>query len=253
MNKIYNSIEKQENSLGNRLNIANSYTKEALLEVIDALPLAIAVIDTNKAILFANKATYKFVNKTESQLIGAVGGEAFDCINYSATSKGCGFGRECLKCKLRKTLLDTIDQKKAQAIVEITMTLKPHEKRHLRVSTLPMVLNQKDVILLSIEDITKSKQYDQAIVEKEKLSTAIQTAGGVCHEINQPLMIISGYSELLLENMSEDDPKFSGLKEISKQVTRLGEITQKLMKITGYKTKKYLSTEIIDIDASSES
>lgn len=122
MNKIYSSIEKQKNSADNKgLNIANSYTKEALLEVIDALPLAIAVIDTNKAILFANKATYKFVNKTESQLIGAVGGEAFGCINHDETSKGCGFGKECLKSKLRKTLLDTIEQKEAQAIVEITM------------------------------------------------------------------------------------------------------------------------------------
>ncbi len=33
------------------------YTKEGLLEVIDALPLAIAVIDRNNAVTLANKST----------------------------------------------------------------------------------------------------------------------------------------------------------------------------------------------------
>jgi len=37
-----------------------------------------------------------------------------------------------------------------------------------------------------------------------------------------------------------------------KQVGRLGSITNKLMTITRYKTKGYLSAEIIDIDAASD-
>lgn len=232
---------------------SNTYTKEGLLEVIDALPLAIAVIDKNRVVTFANRATCQLVNQTEDQLIGYVGGEAFGCIHHDDAPKGCGFGKACLKCKLRNVLTDAIEQKEPQNMVEITMMFNKNGERHLRVSTLPMTLNQSEVVLLSIEDITKIKKYDQAVVEREKLSAVIQTAGGVCHEINQPLMVISGYSEMLLENISKDDIKFAELTEIQKQVTRLGQITRKLMKIAEYKTKKYLSTEIIDIDASSES
>jgi len=89
-------------------------------------------------------------------------------------------------------------------------------------------------------------------MEKEKLSAVIQTAGAVCHEMNQPLMVILGFAELLLEDLQEDGSQKENLKEIKKQVERLGSITRKLMSITRYKTKGYLNAEIIDIDAASE-
>jgi len=245
-------IDEKIEELQKSLNCSKIYTKEGLLEVIDALPLAIAVLNKDRVIVFANRATSHFVNQDDAQLIGYVGGEAFGCINHDEVPEGCGFGKKCLKCKLRKVIMDTIEQKEPRHLVEISMVFKKHGERHLRVSTLPMVLDESEVVLLSIEDITIAKMYEQTVVEREKLSAVIKTAGGVCHEVNQPLMVILGYSELLLENLSEDDPKFSNLKEIHKQVTRLGEITRKLMKITEYKTKKYITSEIIDIDASSE-
>ncbi len=221
------------------------------MDIIDALPLAIAVIDEDRAVRLANSAAYLFVNKNEEELIGQIGGEAFGCIHHDDVPKGCGFGKECLKCKLRKTLLDTIEKQEMQHMVETTMVLKGHGERHLRISTLPMNLDRSRVVLLAIEDITMAKKHEQTVLEKEKLSAAIKTAGAVCHEINQPLMVILGHAELLLETMPDDAPGYSGLKEIKEQTEKLGNITRKLMTITQYKTKKYLQTEIVDIDASS--
>jgi len=77
--------------------------------------------------------------------------------------------------------------------------------------------------------------------------------GAVCHEINQPLMMLSGYSELLLQDIPENKPEYESAKTIFDQSQRIGIITNKLMKITQYKTKKYLKRKIIDIDAASQS
>lgn len=228
------------------------YTKEGLLEVIDALPLAIAVIDSNRAVALANKSTYLFTNKNQLQLIGHVGGEAFGCIHHDDVLQGCGFGPECLKCKLRTTVLTTMEQKETQHMVETVMMFKNHGERHLRISTLPMMLSGDEVVLLAIEDITEVKKREQIEMEKEKLSVVIQTVGAVCHEMNQPLMVIMGFAELLLEDLQEDGTQKDNVKEIKKQVERLGSITRKLMGITRYKTKGYLSAEIIDIDAASD-
>jgi len=228
------------------------FTKEGLLEVIDALPLAIAVIDSNRAVALANKSTYLFTNKDQLQLIGHVGGEAFGCIHHDDVPEGCGFGPECLKCKLRTTVLTTMEQKEPQHMVETVMIFKNHGERHLRISTLPMMLSGDEVVLLAIEDITEVKKYEQTAMEKEKLSAVIQTAGAVCHEMNQPLMVIMGFAELLLEDLPENGVQKENAKEIKKQVERLGSITRKLMAIARYKTKGYLSAEIIDIDAASD-
>jgi PAS domain-containing protein len=228
------------------------YTKEGLLEVINALPLAIAVIDRNRAVTLANKSIYLFTNKNQAQLIGHVGGEAFGCIHHDDVPDGCGFGPECLRCKLRATVLNTMEQKEPQHLIETVMIFKNHGERHLRISTLPMMLSGDEVVLLAIEDITEIKRHEQTVREKEKLSAVIQTAGAVCHEMNQPLMIIMGFITLLQEDLQEDRVQKKNLNEIQKQVERLGTITSKLMKIASYKTKKYISTEIIDIDAASD-
>jgi len=87
------------------------------------------------------------------------------------------------------------------------------------------------------------------LAEKEKLQGVVEMAGAICHELNQPLMAISGYSELLLMDMPADNFQHKSLKKIKAQVDRVGDITRKLMCITRYKTKNYLNKNIIDINA----
>lgn len=227
------------------------YTRESLLEIIETLPLAIAVIDKNRRVALANRKILSFVNKEENFLIGRVGGEAFGCIHHDEVPEGCGFGKDCPKCKLRRALLNTIEKKNSLHGVETTMIFKGLGERHLRISTSPMVLNNEEAVLLSIEDMTDAKIHEKTRLEKEKLSVVLKTAGGICHELNQPLMVIQGYSEILLEDLPEDDPQRQNILEIKDQVERMGSITRKLMSITRFKTKVYLNGEIIDIQAAS--
>jgi phosphoserine phosphatase RsbU/P len=89
--------------------------------------------------------------------------------------------------------------------------------------------------------------------EREKLQGVLEMAGAICHELNQPLQGISGYSELLLMDMHEDDPKFQMLKKIKSQVDRVGELTRKIMNITRYQSKPYLgNSRIVDIEYASQ-
>lgn len=228
------------------------YTKKSLLDIIEALPLAIAVIDKNQRVALANQKIYLFVNKDEDRLIGHASGEAFGCAHHDDMPEGCGFGPECPKCKLRGAMLETMDKKKALSGVEATMDFKELGIRHLRISTSPLTLNCEAVVLVSIEDMTEAKHHEQIRLEKEKLSAVLKTTGGICHELNQPLMAILGFSDLLLEDLPKDDLQRLNLLEIKTQVERLGRITAKLMSITRFKTKKYLSGEIIDINAASD-
>jgi len=81
----------------------------------------------------------------------------------------------------------------------------------------------------------------------------VEMAGAICHELNQPLHVIGGYSELLQLKMDEDDPLYPKLKSITEQVAKLGEITAKLSKITTYETREYIGgKKIIDIDKSAK-
>ncbi|MCP4551448.1 MAG: hypothetical protein GY834_05285, partial [Bacteroidetes bacterium] len=111
------------------------------------------------------------------------------------------------------------------------------------------------IIILSLTlslAISQRKQKIDAKLQKEKLQGVVEMAGAVCHELNQPLMSISGFAQLLMYDLPEDHIQKKNLIEIQNQVERLGEITKRLMTITKYKTKKYLKRDIIDIEAASD-
>ena len=96
------------------------------------------------------------------------------------------------------------------------------------------------------------KQALKERIERERLQGVLEMAGAVCHELNQPLMGVSGYSELLLMDTPEDTPQYETIRKIKAQSDRMGAITKKLMRVTQYKTKAYLKGHIVDIDAASD-
>ena len=101
-------------------------------------------------------------------------------------------------------------------------------------------------------DLTEKNRAARDRLQKEKLQGVLETAGAVCHEMNQPLQTILGYSELSLADISPDNPAYLSLTKISKQVDRMAEITHKLQSITHYKTMDYdRRTKIIDIHKAS--
>jgi hypothetical protein len=84
-----------------------------------------------------------------------------------------------------------------------------------------------------------------------KLQGVLETAGAVCHELNQPMQAIAGYSELLEMDFEKESPHYRMVNAIHEQVKRLSRTTTKLMRITHYASKDYLDGKIIDIDKAS--
>jgi len=85
--------------------------------------------------------------------------------------------------------------------------------------------------VIVMHDTTEQKRTAEALRENEKLQGAFEMAGAVCHELNQPLMAISGYSELIAMKVKKDDPLYTDIAKITKQVERMGRITQKSLNV----------------------
>jgi signal transduction histidine kinase len=92
-----------------------------------------------------------------------------------------------------------------------------------------------------------------AIRERERFQGALEMAGAVCHEFNQPLQVVRGWTDLLLEDLADDRLDARALREISASVERLGQLTQKLMGLTRYRSKNYMAgrSRIIDLHEAS--
>jgi K+-sensing histidine kinase KdpD len=110
------------------------------------------------------------------------------------------------------------------------------------------------ILILYLENISmkKRRQLEEERLQRERLEGVVEMAGAACHELNQPLQILVGYSHLLLENLPKDSPQFGEIGAIKESVDQLRKITHKIMHITKYETKEYIKgSKIIDIDKAS--
>ena len=102
-----------------------------------------------------------------------------------------------------------------------------------------------------VSDITEYKKAEEALLEKERLQGVLEMAGAICHELSQPLQVVSGFSSILLMDMKESDPLYKSIKGIEAGIARANTLMKKIMGITRYQSKTYLKNTIVDIEKAS--
>lgn len=93
-------------------------------------------------------------------------------------------------------------------------------------------------LLARVQSALNQQSTALRMAADEKLKGALETAGGVCHELNQPLQYILGAVQLLMLDVPEETPLFRNLDEIRARVEQMGEITRKLSAIIHYRTRE---------------
>lgn len=78
-------------------------------------------------------------------------------------------------------------------------------------------------------DRTEAKALQEQLVQSEKLASIGLLAGGIAHEINNPLGGILIFSQMLIKEMPEDSPFYSDIKEIEAATQRCKGIVERLL------------------------
>ena len=60
--------------------------------------------------------------------------------------------------------------------------------------------------IIAVRDITERKKSEEALLESERMQGVLEVAGAICHEMNQPLMTVSGYAELIAKDLPKESP-----------------------------------------------
>lgn len=78
------------------------------------------------------------------------------------------------------------------------------------------------------DTVTELKQTQAELLQAEKLSSIGRMAGGVAHEINNPLQTILGRTELLMD-METDELKIHDMESIIEHTNRIADIVSNLL------------------------
>ena len=110
--------------------------------------------------------------------------------------------------------------------------------------------NEKVTSILGISrDITERKKMEEQMYHTEKLASLGTMAAGVAHEINNPLAIILGFTEMLTEKVPPDSEFHEILKTMERQGLNAKRIVENLLSFTRFTEPK---EEEININTSIE-
>ncbi len=78
-------------------------------------------------------------------------------------------------------------------------------------------------------DVTELKRLEEQLRQAQKMEAIGRLAGGVAHDFNNLLTAISGYTELVVSDLSEEDPNRPHLHEVLKAGERATTLTRQLL------------------------
>ena len=96
-------------------------------------------------------------------------------------------------------------------------------------------------------DLTEKKRYQEELLRSEKLASVGELAAGVAHEINNIIMVILGFADLLLRQTSPDHSSTQDLKVIEREAKRGRDIVQRLLRFARPQPLKLARTELESI------
>ena len=89
------------------------------------------------------------------------------------------------------------------------------------------------------------RALEDRLRQSEKLETIGQLAGGVAHDFNNLLSPILGYSEMLLEDMHQDDPRYRQLQFVRDAAEKAASLTRRLLT---FSRKQVLDMKPLDLN-----
>jgi two-component system NtrC family sensor kinase len=113
------------------------------------------------------------------------------------------------------------------------VSLKHKEETQIRVlvsGSLDVGFSEKEnTIHFLVKDIEQRRLIEEQIAQADKLASIGQLSAGIAHEINNPLGIILGYTQLLIRNETAGTEKYNDLKTIEKHVRNCKSIVEDLL------------------------
>jgi nitrogen-specific signal transduction histidine kinase len=98
----------------------------------------------------------------------------------------------------------------------------------------------------TVHDITDRTRLEQQLRQAQKMEAVGRLAGGVAHDFNNILTTILGYSDMLLGEISSDDPKHSALEGIKKAGSRASSLVSQLL---AFSRKQVIQPVVLDLNA----
>ncbi|AFA48592.1 PAS domain S-box protein [Acetobacterium woodii] len=141
-----------------------------------------------------------------------------------------------------------------KTLSEETIIRLDGEQVDIELSAVPFFYNGKDGALIYLRDMTERRDFEKVkldmefqLRQKQKLESIGTLAGGVAHEINNPINGIINYAELISDPTTPPAQIHDYSQEIMREGKRIAEIVRNLLSFARQEKQTHSPAQISDI------
>lgn len=213
-NSMLDSIESRENTLKTLFKSIEASQQE-WRTIFDSIQELISVYDFQGKLIKCNLSFALRLNKKFENLIGI----SCESLLMNSTENKDGFDKILFNWSNPKIVRDELHFKNLKGTFSATR--------------IPNFDNRGNVVatILVLRDVSEEKELKKQLLQSEKMKSIGQLVAGIAHELNNPLMGITGYSEILMDTdpevtVGEIKPK---IDKIYQEALRTAKIVQQLL------------------------
>ena len=203
--------------------------KRKLENIISAIGAGLVIFDKDYRVIWANRTMEEWF-KSASDLDG------IPC--YVLFKRG---SKNCNKCMMRCTFETGGIQRVKHSLVNTE-----GERKHYQLTTTPLVDIKGDVIqvLCLVQDISNQVSMQLKLIQAGKLAAIGELASGLAHQLNNPLVGILNYVQLVLRRIAPNDPNRELLDTVERGAKQCRDIVRNLL---DFSRPHHFNFELLDL------
>jgi len=205
-------------------------SKNTMQALFNGITDGISIIDRKYTLVAINQAEAKLVGRVPSEITGRRCYEVF--WDRKAPCSGC-------------PAIETL----ATGHPATAMQRVSHEGRNLRtfeVQTYPLFDENERVeqVIFLARDVTNRNEMEASLAKSATLAAVGQLAAGLAHEINNPLTVILGNGQMLLEDTSPLHPDYPLLEMIVRAGERARQVISRLLEFSAQEGQMFGTVDL---------
>ncbi|MDP2335541.1 MAG: PAS domain S-box protein [Bacteroidota bacterium] len=214
----YNSLKEAYDTAITHSEQADVHYKleqENFSKIFATAPVGLLLLDRDTLISRINKTAVDMVLGDPVKMIGKLVGGSLGCIYSTESPKGCGFGVNCPSCRLRQGIESILAGGQSIHGTEINLTLlvgDQQQERWLKVSAEPIEINDQQLVIVAIDDITARKRMENDLIESETRFRQVINVSPVPMALNNEQQQITFLNEAFVQTFGytkEDIPSLA--------------------------------------------